>query len=114
MRISDWSSDVCSSDLASQTTVLTLHDVHKSFGEAHIIRGVDLDLRQGERHAIIGPNGAGKSTLFHLISGLVRPSSCEILLHGNPIHGLYARTINRLDMDTPFQLTKIFPGLIVF
>src|SRR3546814_11414053 len=105
--MSDWSSDVCSSDL----TVLTLHDVHKSFGEAHIIRGVDLDLRQGERHAIIGPNGAGKSTLFHLISGLFRPSSGEILLHGNPIHGLDARAITRLGMARSCQITNIFPGL---
>lgn len=94
--------------------VLTLRDVHKSFGEAHIIRGVDLDLRQGERHAIIGPNGAGKSTLFHLISGQFRPSSGEIRLHGNPIHGLDARVINRLGMARSFQITNIFPGLSVF
>nr|WP_295468118.1 ATP-binding cassette domain-containing protein [Mesorhizobium sp.] len=39
-----------------------------------IIRGVDLSVREGERHAVIGPNGAGKSTLFHLVSGYYRPS----------------------------------------
>ncbi|WP_233208240.1 ABC transporter ATP-binding protein [Pollutimonas subterranea] len=93
---------------------LTLRDVHKSFGEAHIIRGVNLELRQGERHAIIGPNGAGKSTLFHLISGQFRPSSGEIFLHGKPIQGLDARVINRLGMARSFQITNIFPGLSVF
>ncbi|MEO5696267.1 MAG: ATP-binding cassette domain-containing protein, partial [Burkholderiaceae bacterium] len=51
------------------TSALKLVDLHKRFGATPIIRGVDLDVRQGERHAIIGPNGAGKSTLFHLISG---------------------------------------------
>ena len=51
-------------------TVLSLKAVRKNFGETKIIRGVNLDIEQGERHAIIGPNGAGKSTLFHLISGL--------------------------------------------
>ena len=41
----------------------------KSFGATQIIRGVNLDIARGERHAIIGPNGAGKTTLFNLISG---------------------------------------------
>ncbi len=51
----------------------TLRDVRKSFGPAEIIRGVNLEVAPGERHAIIGPNGAGKSTLFNLISGLLPP-----------------------------------------
>ncbi|NYT64486.1 ABC transporter ATP-binding protein [Alcaligenaceae bacterium] len=95
-------------------SVLTLNDVHKSFGEAHIIRGVNLELHEGERHAIIGPNGAGKSTLFHLISGQFRPSSGQIFLGDLPIHGLEAREINRLGMARSFQITNIFPGLSVF
>ena len=49
-------------------------DVHKSFGVTPIIRGVSLDIAQGERHAIIGPNGAGKSTLFNLVSGRFAPT----------------------------------------
>ncbi len=94
--------------------ILTLTDVHKSFGEAHIIRGVNLELREGERHAIIGPNGAGKSTLFHLVSGQFRPSSGQIVLEGRPIQGLEARSINRLGLARSFQITNIFPGLSVF
>lgn len=57
----------------THSPILTIKDLHKSFGESHIMRGVNLTLEKGERHAIIGPNGAGKSTLFHLISGLLRP-----------------------------------------
>ena len=41
--------------------------LEKRFGRTEIIRGVDLAVQAGERHAIIGPNGAGKSTLFNLI-----------------------------------------------
>ncbi|NCV60719.1 MAG: ATP-binding cassette domain-containing protein, partial [Betaproteobacteria bacterium] len=52
-----------------QTAALALREVRKQFGQTQIIRGVDLDVQPGERHALIGPNGAGKSTLFHLISG---------------------------------------------
>ena len=51
------------------TLALQLIDLYKSFGQTEIIRGVNLDIRAGERHAIIGPNGAGKSTLFHLGAG---------------------------------------------
>ena len=49
--------------------------MRKSFGPTEIIRGVNLDSRAGERHAIIGPNGAGKSTLFNLISGRFAPTA---------------------------------------
>ena len=48
--------------------------LRKSFGATEIIRGVDLAIPTGERHAVIGPNGAGKSTLFNLISGLLVPT----------------------------------------
>ena len=67
---------------------LSLIDLRKSFGPVQIIRGVSLDIAEGERHAIIGPNGAGKSTLFNLVSGRIRPSSGEVRLHGQPITGL--------------------------
>jgi branched-chain amino acid transport system ATP-binding protein len=98
----------------SPTAVLTLRELTKSFGEAHIIRGVDLALREGERHAIIGPNGAGKSTLFHLVSGLLTPSSGQILLGDKAIGGLPAERINRLGLARSFQITNIFPRLSVY
>ncbi len=56
------------------TAALNIRDLHKSFGVAKIINGVNLSIEPGERHAIIGPNGAGKSTLFNLISGRFTPS----------------------------------------
>lgn len=96
------------------TSVLTMRDVRKSFGEAHIIRGVNLELIEGERHAVIGPNGAGKSTLFHLISGHLTPSSGEILLGDKAIGGLDAQSINRMGLARSFQITNIFPKLSVF
>ena len=68
--------------------VLELKDLRKSFGETKIIRGVNLTVKRGQRHALIGPNGAGKSTLFNLISGHYVPTSGEILLNGRSIAGL--------------------------
>ena len=94
--------------------VLTLHNVHKSFGDIPIIRGINLELIDGERHAVIGPNGAGKSTLFHLISGQFKPTSGEILLGDQAIGGLDAQLINRMGLSRSFQITNVFPKLSVF
>jgi branched-chain amino acid transport system ATP-binding protein len=55
---------------------LELRDIEKRFGATQVIRGVSLEVRRGERHAIIGPNGAGKSTLFNLISGRWPAATC--------------------------------------
>jgi branched-chain amino acid transport system ATP-binding protein len=86
----------------------------KNFDGVPIIRGVDLAITQGERHAIIGPNGAGKSTLFNLISGLYAPTSGEILLRGMPIAGQRPSDINRFGLARSFQITNIFPRLSIF
>jgi branched-chain amino acid transport system ATP-binding protein len=94
--------------------VLSLRGLWKSFGDIEIIRGVDLDLLAGERHALIGPNGAGKSTLFHLISGNLMASAGEIRFDGNPIQGMSPQRINRLGLARSFQITNIFPRLTVF
>jgi branched-chain amino acid transport system ATP-binding protein len=93
---------------------LQLVDLRKSFGATQIIRGVNLDVHQGERHAIIGPNGAGKSTLFHLVSGRFPVSSGEVRLKGESITGMAPFMINRRGLSRSFQVTNIFPRLSVF
>lgn len=94
--------------------VLTLSDVHKRFGHAEIIRGVDLAVTRGERHAVVGPNGAGKSTLFHLCSGQITPTQGAITLDGQELGGLPPHRVNRMGLARSFQITNIFPGLSVF
>lgn len=95
-------------------SVLSLRDVQKNFGETSIIRGVNLDIDEGEKHAIIGPNGAGKSTLFHLISGRYQVSGGSIIYREQPIHNKPPYEINRLGLARSFQVTNIFPRLNVF
>ena len=97
----------------SHDPILSIRGLRKSFGAAEIIRGVDLELRAGERRALIGPNGAGKSTLFHLISGNLRPSAGEIHFSGQRIDGWPAQRINRAGLARSFQITNIFPRLSV-
>ena len=93
---------------------LELREVRKNFGATAIIRGVDLTVGRGERHALIGPNGAGKSTLFHLITGRFPASSGEIRLHGEDVTGLSPFAIYRRGLSRSFQITNIFPRLSVY
>lgn len=88
------------------TNILEVRSVHKSFGrghaKVHVLRGVDLAVRQGEFMAIMGPSGCGKSTLLHVM-GLMTPPDVddggkamgEILIDGSPV-GLAAGERNQL------------------
>jgi len=96
------------------STAIELKGVTKSFGNTAIIRGVDLVVPRGERHAIIGPNGAGKSTLFNLISGRYALSRGDILLNGESVSGLKPFEINRKGLSRSFQVTNIFQRMSVF
>jgi branched-chain amino acid transport system ATP-binding protein len=96
------------------TAALELRAVCKKFGRTEIIRGVDLEIAKGERHALIGPNGAGKSTTFNLISGRMAPSSGTVKLNGVDIGGLPPYKINRMGLSRSFQVTNIFHHLSVF
>ena len=95
-------------------SAIELKGVRKSFGKTEIIRGIDLAIAQGERHAVIGPNGAGKSTLFNLISGRFALTSGAILLNGGDLAGLKPFEINRRGLARSFQITNIFANLSVF
>jgi branched-chain amino acid transport system ATP-binding protein len=94
--------------------ILTLNNVRKDFGETAIIRGVSLDIEEGEKHAIIGPNGAGKSTLFHLISGLYKVSAGSITFKKSEIQDKAPYEISRLGLARSFQVTNIFQRMNVF
>ena len=96
------------------TLALELDDLRKSFGSAEIIRGLNLKVEKGERHAIIGPNGAGKSTMFNLITGRFPQTSGHVRLHGTDLTGLQPFEINRLGLSRSFQITNIFPKMTVF
>ena len=96
------------------SAALELSGLTKSFGKAEIIRGVDLSIGKGERHAIIGPNGAGKSTLFNLITGRFAQTAGTISLHGRNLAGLEPYQINRMGLSRSFQITNIFPAMTVF
>ena len=69
--------------------LLAVRDLHKSFSEGgseiHVLRGINLDLDEGERLAIVGESGVGKSTLLHVLGTLDRPSRGQILYQGKDL-----------------------------
>lgn len=66
-----------------------IQGITKNFGQFEALRGVDLQIAQGEFFALLGPNGAGKSTLINLISGLLKPSSGSIRIMGHDVQADY-------------------------
>jgi branched-chain amino acid transport system ATP-binding protein len=97
-----------------EAIALQTSGLKKAFGSIEIIRGVDLDVREGERHGLIGPNGAGKSTMFELLSAAITPSSGDIRLFGKSILGCTPAEVNRRGLSRSFQITSIFPRMTVF
>ncbi|GAA1863122.1 amino acid ABC transporter ATP-binding protein [Myceligenerans crystallogenes] len=66
------------------TPLLTVRGLHKSFGDNHVLRGIDLDVRRGQVTALIGPSGSGKTTLLRSLNGLAVPDAGTIVAEGVP------------------------------
>jgi branched-chain amino acid transport system ATP-binding protein len=93
--------------------LLEVNNLTKHFAGLAAVNHVSLQIREGEILAIVGPNGAGKSVLFGLISGLLRPSSGQILLRGEEITGWKPHRIAHKGIARTFQTTALFDQLRV-
>ena len=72
---------------------LRAEQIIKTYGDRSVVKGVSLEVNQGEIVGLLGPNGAGKTTTFYMIVGLIRPSSGHVYLDGDDItdHPMYVR-----------------------
>ena len=93
------------------TSIFHVADVHKSFAGLHALSDIDLNVREGETHAIIGPNGAGKSTLLNVCIGRLKPDKGTVTFDGNALTGKQPHEINQLGVVRVFQTPEIFPDL---
>src|SRR5438552_640722 len=83
--------------------IIELRDIKKSYGQVYALGGVNLSVDRGEVVGLIGDNGAGKSTLIKILSGVVKPTSGEILVRGKPVTGWSAARSRDAGIENVFQ-----------
>ncbi|MFT3974146.1 MAG: ABC transporter ATP-binding protein [Amaricoccus sp.] len=90
---------------------LQLKDVRKSYGSVHVIKGVDLEIRDGEFMVFVGPSGCGKSTLLRLIAGLEDITSGDMLFDGKRVNDLAP---SKRGIAMVFQSYALYPHMKVY
>ena len=93
--------------------LLQVQDLSLQFGGIRALRGVSLDVAEGEAVAVIGPNGSGKTSLFNCISGAYRPSAGAIAFAGESVLGLSPDRVARRGIARTFQNLRLFLELPV-
>jgi branched-chain amino acid transport system ATP-binding protein len=94
--------------------ILETKGLHHEFSGLEVLFDVNLEVKEGERHAIIGPNGAGKTTLFNVITGTYRPSRGQVFFKEKEVTGFKPHQMVRLGMGRSFQITSTFHRLTSF
>jgi Cu-processing system ATP-binding protein len=65
--------------------MITIQNIQKRFGKQHVLKGIDVELKEGQTIALMGPNGSGKTTLIKSILGMVRPDAGKIIFQGHDV-----------------------------
>jgi len=96
--------------------VVEIRDLHFSFGDLEVLRGLTLDIPRGKVVAILGGSGSGKSTLLKLIGGQLRPLRGGVTVEGKNVHQLSAEALYklRLEIGMMFQTSGLFTDLSVY
>ncbi len=92
--------------------ILSVRDLHKSFGSTDVLKGISLDIRKGEVVVVLGPSGSGKSTMLRCLNRLEEPTSGQIIFEGEDICASKANVNSiRERMGMVFQQFNLFPHL---
>lgn len=92
--------------------MISMHGIHKSFDRLEVLRGVDLDVRQGEILSIVGASGAGKTTLLQILGTLDRPDSGTVEYDGTRVFDLGTKALARFrnrNIGFIFQFHQLLP-----
>lgn len=96
--------------MAELMPILSIQGLHKSFGSLEVLKGISLDVREGEVIGLIGPSGSGKSTLLRCINYLETPTEGRIVFHGQEIVTANLNATRR-EIGMVFQRFNLFPHL---
>ena len=96
--------------------MITIDNLHKSFGGAAVLKGASLDIRDGEVVALIGPSGHGKSVFLKHVAGLLRPDRGRVVFNGRDLFGLRRAELVRLRsrIGFLFQNGALFDSMTVY
>ncbi|MFJ5296498.1 amino acid ABC transporter ATP-binding protein [Pseudomonas sp. NPDC088368] len=105
-----------SPETRAEQPLISLRDIHLSFGSNRVLKGIDLDVQRGQAVSIIGPSGSGKSTILRCITGLLQPQRGTIRVGDTEVHTL-ANEAQRIQLRKRvgfvFQQYNLFPHLSV-
>ncbi|AVQ97938.1 octopine permease ATP-binding protein P [Oceanobacillus picturae] len=104
--------------------IVTFQDVHKSFGDVEVLKGINLDIKPAEKVAVIGPSGSGKTTIIRMLMTLEKPTSGDIIVDGKNLWKMdkngqlvdanekHLREV-RGDIGMVFQHFNLFPHMTI-
>ena len=93
--------------------LLSVNDIHVYYGAIHAVKGVSLEVNEGEIVTLIGANGAGKSTVLNTISGLLHPKSGSITFMDKPLSGIAPNKIVQMGLAQCPEGRRIFQHMTV-
>lgn len=96
--------------MSEKKTLIQLRNIQKSYGSQQILKGIDLDVYEGEFLTFLGPSGCGKTTLLRMINGFETPDEGEVFLDGVNQEGIAP---SKREVNTVFQSYALFPHLSV-
>ena len=96
---------------AATPAAIELRGINKSFGRVHVVKDLDLRIREGEFFSLLGPSGCGKTTTLRMMAGFEEPDTGAILLRGRDVTNLPP---NKRNVNLVFQNYELFPHMSVF
>ncbi|WP_368133117.1 amino acid ABC transporter ATP-binding protein [Collinsella bouchesdurhonensis] len=108
------SNEVREDVMSEDDVIVRIKDLHKSYGDLEVLRGIDIDVHRGEVVVVLGPSGSGKSTMLRCVNLLEKPTSGQIVFEGADItaKGVDINGV-RAKLGMVFQQFNLFPHLSV-
>src|SRR4051812_24524041 len=102
-------------DIGRNDAVITIRNLYKSFGNKHVLKGVDLDVFKGENVVVLGRSGTGKSVLIKILSGLLTPDTGEVKVLGKRVNHLNRKELDalRLRIGFSFQNSALYDSMSI-
>ncbi len=95
--------------------VISIRGLYKSFGDNHVLQGIDLDVFKGENVVVLGRSGTGKSVLIKIIAGLLKPDAGQVNVLGREVETLNEKELRelRLQLGFSFQNSALYDSMTV-